>query len=112
MGLPVKGEVVVLPFPFTNLANAKLRPALVVAVPRQDELLVCQITSQKARPEYQVVLRRFDFSRGKLDVDPSYIMPERLFLADPKIVKATCGKLTPKKLEEVINAITKILKEK
>ncbi|MCB1224421.1 MAG: type II toxin-antitoxin system PemK/MazF family toxin [Verrucomicrobiaceae bacterium] len=46
MGKPVAGDVVVLPFPQTNLQTGKRRPALVVADLPGDDLILCQITSQ------------------------------------------------------------------
>lgn len=45
MGKPLVGEVVVLPFPQTNLQAGKRRPALVVADLPGDDLILCQITS-------------------------------------------------------------------
>jgi len=41
----VKGEVVVIPFPFSDLTQAKRRPALVVTRLEGDDLILCQITS-------------------------------------------------------------------
>jgi len=49
MGEFVKGDVVVLPFPFTDLSDRKKRPAFVVADLSGDDIIVCQITS-KANP--------------------------------------------------------------
>jgi mRNA interferase MazF len=43
MGKPVVGEVVVFPFPQTNLQSGKRRPALVVADLKGDDLILCQI---------------------------------------------------------------------
>ena len=77
MGKPVAGEVVVLPFPQTNLQAGKRRPALVVANLTGDDLILCQITSQ-ARPDgYSVKLIAGDFERGCLAVD-SFIRANRL----------------------------------
>jgi mRNA interferase MazF len=42
MGKPVVGEVVVFPFPQTNLQSGKRRPALVVADLPGDDLVLCQ----------------------------------------------------------------------
>jgi hypothetical protein len=50
MGKPVAGEVVVFPFPQTNLQSGKRRPALVVADLPGDDLVLCQIT-RKARSD-------------------------------------------------------------
>ena len=41
----VKGAVVVIPFPFSNLAGTKRRPALVLADLPGDDIILCQITS-------------------------------------------------------------------
>lgn len=47
MGRPVKGDVVVVPFPFSNLAATKKRPALVIApLNTHDDVILCMITSR------------------------------------------------------------------
>lgn len=45
----VKGDVVVIPFPFSDLTQSKRRPAIVIAVLDGDDLILCQITSQKIK---------------------------------------------------------------
>ncbi len=54
MGKPVIGEVVVLPFPQSDLRDGKRRPALVVADLKGDDLILCQITSQSRLDNYWV----------------------------------------------------------
>lgn len=46
MGAFVKGDVVVLPFPFSDLSVTNRRPALVVASLPGDDVILCQITSR------------------------------------------------------------------
>lgn len=46
MGAFVKGDVVVVPFPFSDLSAAKRRPALVVAALSGNDVILCQITSR------------------------------------------------------------------
>ncbi len=41
----VKGDIVVVPFPFSNLTRAKRRPALVITPLAGDDVILCQITS-------------------------------------------------------------------
>ena len=43
----VKGDIVVLPFPFSDLSASKRRPALVLADLQGDDIILCQITSKK-----------------------------------------------------------------
>jgi len=45
MGKPLMGEVVVRPFPQTNLQSGKRRPALVVADLNGDDLILCREVS-------------------------------------------------------------------
>jgi mRNA interferase MazF len=44
----IKGDVVVVPFPFSDLSNAKRRPALVLAELNKNDLILCLITSRAA----------------------------------------------------------------
>jgi mRNA interferase MazF len=41
----VKGDIVVVPFPFSDLTQAKRRPALVIAELKGNDVILCQITS-------------------------------------------------------------------
>ncbi len=41
----VKGDVVVIPFPFSDLTQTKRRPSLIIAELEGDDLILCQITS-------------------------------------------------------------------
>ena len=45
----VRGDVVVVPFPFSDLTQTKRRPALVLKDLPGEDLILCQITSQTVR---------------------------------------------------------------
>lgn len=81
----IRGDVIVIPFPFSDLTQAKRRPALVVAELEGDDLILCQITSQRLRDRYAIPLGDDDFDVGGLK-QQSYIRPNRLFTADNRIV--------------------------
>lgn len=100
MGKPLIGEVVVLPFPQTDLQAGKRRPALVVADLTGDDLILCQITTQSRRDGYSVSLTNADFERGQLNVD-SFIRPNRLFTVDHSVIAYTAAKIQAEKLDEV-----------
>jgi mRNA interferase MazF len=104
----VKGDVVVVPFPFSDLSQAKRRPALVVAVLEGDDLVLCQITSQAVRDKYAIALVDKDFAVGGLR-QKSNIRPNRLFTADQRIVLYKAGQLATVKLREVIRKIVDIV---
>jgi mRNA interferase MazF len=99
VGKPVAGEVVVLPFPQTNLRAGKRRPALVVAELTGDDLILCQITTQARSDAYSIPLVATDFDRGRLAVD-SFIRSNRLFTVDHSVVLYVAAKVTDAKLQE------------
>ena len=94
MGAFVKGDVVVAPFPFSDLSATKKRPALVVAGFTGDDILLCQITSQTISDQYAISLLESDFASGGLR-QASYIRPNRLFTADSNIVLYRAGGVLP-----------------
>ena len=100
----VRGDVVVIPFPFSDLSATKRRPALVLAALPGDDLTVCQITSQ-ARPASNLLsLVTTDFAEGSLHQD-CYLRPERLFTLDYHIIAYKAGHITDAKLQEVLTAV-------
>ena len=63
----VKGDVVVLPFPFSDFSLSKRRPALVIAELKGDDVILCLITSQKVKDENAIPLDENDFEQGSLE---------------------------------------------
>jgi len=100
MGKPVIGEVVVLPFPQTDLQSGKRRPALVVANLPGDDLILCQITSQPRNDGFSITLLIADFERGRL-VKDSFIRPNRLFTVEQSVILYAAGKVKNSKVKEV-----------
>lgn len=107
MGKPVIGEVVVLPFPQTDLQAGKRRPALVVADLAGDDLILCQITTQSRRDPYSVSLLSSDFESGRLNVD-SFVRSNRLFTVDHAVVVYSAAKVKASKLDEVRTKIREL----
>lgn len=103
----VKGDAIVVPFPFSDLSKSKRRPALVVAKLEGDDMILCQITSEARVDNYSIVLSDNDFKTGKLNLT-SLIRPNRLFTADKSIVIYKVGSLKGSKIKEVEKEIVKI----
>jgi mRNA interferase MazF len=106
----VKGDVVVLHFPFSDLTQTKRRPALVLATLSGDDIILCQITSQTKFDAYAIALSASDFDSGGLS-QPSRIRPNRLFTADSGIVIYAAGRVRDVKLREVLDALIAILRQ-
>lgn len=96
----MKGDVVVIPFPFSDLSGSKRRPALVIADWGGDDVMLCQITSQTKRDGLEVPLTAADFTSGRLPI-ASHIRPNKVFTADRRIIQYVAGKVNGAKYQEV-----------
>ncbi len=106
----VKGDVVVVPFPFSDLTQSKRRPALVITALDGDDLILCQITSKTIKDKYAIVVNDNDFETGGLK-QPSNIRPNRIFTADTHIILYRVGNLKNAKVSEVIESIVEIIRK-
>jgi mRNA interferase MazF len=104
----VKGDVVVVPFPFSDLTQSKKRPALVIAVLEGDNVILCQITSKTIKDSYAISLNDEDYEIGSLK-QSSNIRPNRIFTADSHIILYRVGNLKTEKLARVINGVVEII---
>lgn len=105
----VKGDVVVLPFPFSDLSASKKRPAYVLAKPNDGELILCQITSSLKIDSYSIALSSRDFKIGSIHIT-SIIKPNRIFTADTAIVLNKIGTLKSEKIKEIDEAVINIIR--
>lgn len=106
----IAGNVVVLPFPFTDLSSAKKRPALILANLIGDDYIMLQITSKNVHDAYAIPLLTTDFSSGSLHQDGN-IRPNKIFTLDKKLILYKIGHLNNAKLSECINAISDIISQ-
>jgi len=104
----VKGDVVVVPFPFSDLASSKRRPALVLAKSGASDFVLSQITSKSVSDEHAVAIEATDFDAGGLSVT-SNIRPNKLFTADASIIAYKAGNLKVETTNAVVAAITRLL---
>jgi mRNA interferase MazF len=102
---------VLVPFPFSDLSRAKLRPAVVLADAGRGDWILCQITSKPYADAAAVLLRGADFSQGSLQLD-SYARPGKLFTAHQSLLAAEAGRLRGEALAQVINAVVLLLQSK
>ncbi len=105
----VKGDIVVLPFPFSDLSSSKNRPALVLADLRGEDIILCQITSQFVKDDYALALNNSDFVKSSLN-KPSNIRPNRLFTAEKSIIIRKVGMIKTDFFEKVVDKLFDIIK--
>ena len=108
MVTPTAGAVVLVPFPFSDLSQAKLRPTVVLANAGRGDWILCQVTSNPHSDARAITLVDASFATGTLRVT-SYARPGKLFTANRNLMVAQVGSLKAKPLKQIIEAVVDIL---
>lgn len=99
------GQLVLTPFPYTDLSGAKLRPVLMLRQsPRFDDWLVCMVSSRidQAEADFDEVLRPGDddFTASGLKA-PSVLRLSRLAVLEGSLLVGSIGTIADARLERV-----------
>lgn len=103
-------QVVLIPFPFSDLSAQKLRPALVLADAGRGDWLLCQITSKPYADARAIELTQADFAAGGLQ-RISYARPGKLFTAHASLVSVVAGELHGAAHLRVCDALVALLRD-
>src|SRR5438876_12356615 len=104
MVTPAAGEVVLVPFPFSNLSLSKVRPAVCLAEAGRGDWVLCQITSSPYGDQAAVPLHTSDFASGGLLV-ASFARPGKLFTANASLLVRSVGRLNDVTLRRLLDAV-------
>lgn len=102
------GAVVLVPFPFSDLTQTKLRPAVVLTGAGRGDWVLCQITSNAYADPRAVSLVAADFATGSLRVT-SYARPGKLFTANQTLIATQIGVLNAAAFTRVVQAVTALI---
>ena len=102
------GAIVLVPFPFSDLSQAKLRPAVVLADAGRGDWVLSQVTSKPYGDPRSILLVDADFASGSLRLD-SYARPGKLFTAESSLMVSQAGVLKPDSFEKIIEAVVELL---
>lgn len=110
MVTPAAGAVVLVPFPFSDLSQSKLRPAVVLANATRGDWILCQITSKSYSDPRAIELTNASFAQGSLHV-VSYARPGKLFTANQSLMVRQVGVLKDDILKQVVEAVVALLRK-
>jgi mRNA interferase MazF len=100
---------VLVPFPFSDLSQAKLRPAVVLADADRGDWILCQITSNPYGDARAIALTDASFRSGSLRMT-SNVRPGKLFTASRNLMVAEVGSLKGEVMKNVVNTVVNILR--
>ena len=109
MVAPAAGGVVLVPFPFSDLSEAKLRPAVALADAGRGDWISCQVTSNPYGDPRAVRLTASSFSSGSLRAE-SYARPGKLFTASRDLMVAEVAILSADARQRVVDTVVAILR--
>ena len=109
METPAAGSVVLLPFPFSDLSESKLRPVVVLAEISRDDFVLCQVTSNPYADSGAVELTDESFADGSLG-RVSYARPGKLFTANRQLFEGIAGTLKQEPREKIVEQIVELLR--
>src|SRR5947209_6176121 len=95
-------------FPFSDLSQSKLRPAVALADCGRADWLLCQITSNSYSDSRAIQLSDGDFRSGSLRV-VSYARPTKLFTAHQSLIASEIGILQDSTFKRITAAIVRLL---
>lgn len=108
MVTPAIGGIVLVPFPFSDLSQSKVRPALCLADAGRGDWVLCQITSIPYGDPIAKALTATDFASGGLHVD-SFARPGKLFTAHSSLLVRCVGQLSDAAFQRILAAVVNLL---
>ena len=97
-------DIVLVPFPFTDLSTVKKRPVLVMSKTADnklsEDLVTCAITSKNRKFSYSLIIDNENIEKGSLPVQ-SVILISKLFTIERGLVVNQIGKLDEETFEKV-----------
>jgi mRNA interferase MazF len=102
-----QGDLVLVPFPFTDLSALKRRPAVVISPDRLhrhfDDVILAALTSQvpHALTEFDIFLGSHDLALGHLP-RPSVVKLNKVFTSHRGLIVKRVGRLQKESLSKIL----------
>lgn len=112
-GIPLRpGDLVLVPFPFTDLSSSKARPAVVLSGAEyndaSDDVLVLGVTSNLTNSAYSVLIRQQDMAEGHL-LAPGRVKVDRVATLEQRIIRRRVARLDSATFDRVVREFLSLL---
>src|SRR3989344_3851065 len=108
-----QGDLLLVPFPFSDQSGRKVRPVIVISNKEFNEysgdILVVGVTSNISKDKYTIGLINNDLETGKL-ITTCCIKVENILRLDKELIIKNIGKVKRSKLSDIINKLNEIIK--
>ncbi len=105
-----QGDIVLIPFPYSDLSENKQRPALIISnelINKTEDRICCLITRNSRKED--VVIKNEDFESGTLPFK-SFVRPQRVFTIHQGIIKRKLCSINRNFHDTVVNTLHKYIR--
>jgi|SRR3989344_1188621 len=104
-------DLVLLPYPFSNLSDRKVRPAIVVSNNNFNKVcsdcLAVPLTSVIKDEPFSILINQSDLSQGKL-IKSSRIRIDKIFSVEKKLIQMKIGSVSDAFFDKIKSEITEV----
>lgn len=99
-----QGEIVIVPFPFSDLSGTKQRPVLIISNNDYnntcEDVITCGITSNKKESRYAIIIDNKNLIEGQIPLQSS-IKIDKLFTLEKTIIIKKIGRINKETFDKV-----------
>lgn len=107
-----QGEMVIVPFPFSDLSDVKQRPVLILSKSADnnisEDIITCGITANIKDLKYSILIENRDLIEGTIP-KVSRIKVDKLFTISQTIIKKKLGRINKETFEKVKSEFFKLV---
>jgi mRNA interferase MazF len=96
-------------FPFSDLSETKLRPAVLLANAERGDWVLCQVTSKPYGDTRAIVIEARGFASGSLRL-VSYARPGKIFTANQSLIVGQAGVLKAELCNTITDSVVALLR--
>ena len=108
-----QGSIVLVDFSYSNLKEAKYRPALVISNSEYNErsidAVVLRITSKGRHSVWESEILRNDLTEGAIDIEPSYVKVDSIYSVEKRIIRKVVAWLREDKIREIKKLLLELI---
>ena len=104
-------DLVLIPYPFSNLSERKVRPAIIVSNNNFNKIcsdcVAIPLTSVIKDEPFSILINQSDLSQGKL-IKSSRIRIDKIFSVEKKLIQMKIGSVSDNFFDKIKSEITEV----
>ena len=110
--MTVQRDIVLLPFPFSDLKQSKVRPVIVLSNDKYNkkysDIVVVPLTSNLQKTDYDMLITNKNLEKGNLIAD-SKVKVDRIFSVEKKLIKMNIGKIDKQTFSKIRTLLSSLV---